>query len=76
LAQEDLYWLYCDPFAKYELVFHDFNLIEVLVNDSLPLSYLKNLNGKKDVIYLSSQEEILGFSTTTHCNYLSNLTTI
>jgi hypothetical protein len=26
--------------------------------------------------YFISQEEILGFSTTTHCNYLSNLTTI
>ncbi len=39
LAQQDLYWLYYDPFAKYEeLIFYDFNLIEVLINDSLPLS--------------------------------------
>ncbi len=68
----------CDfvEFVKYELSFYDFNFIEVVINDSLPLSLFLYLNGKKDAIYLSSQEEILGFSTTTHYNYLSNLITI
>jgi hypothetical protein len=28
------------------------------------------------ILYHVSQEEILGFFTTTHCNYLSNLTII
>lgn len=35
LAQQKLYWLYYDPFAKYEdETFDYFNSIEALTNDS------------------------------------------
>jgi len=39
LAQQKLYWFYYDFFTKYEdSIFDDFNLVEALTNESLPLS--------------------------------------
>ncbi len=39
LAGQELYWLYYDSLTKHEeSIFNDFNLVEALTNESLPLS--------------------------------------
>ncbi len=54
LAQQQLYWLYCDPYAKYEdSTFDEFNSIQALTSHTLPLSQLFYLNGGEDVVYLA-----------------------
>ncbi len=49
LAQHEFYRLYCDPYTRFD----DFNAIEALINDALPMSWFFDLNGGKDVVYLA-----------------------
>jgi hypothetical protein len=54
LTQQELYWLYCNPYAKYEdSAFDEFNSIQALTNHTLPLSCFSYLDGGEDVIYLA-----------------------
>ncbi len=53
-AQQDLYKLYCDPYTKFdEPAIDDFNVIETLTNDALPMSCFFDLNGLEDTMYLA-----------------------
>jgi hypothetical protein len=53
LAQHELYRLYCDPYTRFDdPTFDDFNAIEALINDALPMNWFSNLNGE-DVVYLA-----------------------
>jgi hypothetical protein len=50
----ELYWLYCDPYAKFEdPAFDKFNAIETLTNNNLPMDWFSNLNGSEDVVYFA-----------------------
>jgi hypothetical protein len=54
LTQHEFYKLYCDPYIFFnDLTFDDFNAIETLTNDALPISQFYNLNGGEDVVYLA-----------------------
>jgi hypothetical protein len=54
LAQHKLYRLYCDPYIKFDdPTFDDFNAIEILTNDVLPMSWFSNVNGGENVVYLA-----------------------
>lgn len=54
LTQHEFYKLYCDPYIFFnDLAFDDFNAIETLTNDALPIHQFSNLNGGKDVVYLA-----------------------
>ncbi len=53
-SQQELYMLYCDPYIMFDnLAFNDFNAIETLTNDALPMSSFFYLNGLKDTMYLA-----------------------
>ncbi len=44
---------YYDPYAKFlNLTFNDFNFIESLTNQTLPMNWFFGLNGREDVEYL------------------------
>ncbi len=67
LTQHKFYKLYCDLYIFFnDLVFDDFNAIEILTNDAFPISQFSNFNGGKDVVYLA-------FSFTGHTLY-TNMT--
>ncbi len=54
LAQHKLYKLYCDPYIRFDdPTFDDFNAIEILTNDVLPMSWFSDVNGGEDVVYLA-----------------------
>jgi hypothetical protein len=54
LAQHEFYRLYCDPYTRLDdPTFHDFNAIEALINDAVPMSWFSNLNGGEDVVYFA-----------------------
>jgi hypothetical protein len=49
--------LYCDPYITFDnLAFNDFNAIEMLTNDALPMSWFFYLNGLKDTMYLAKKK--------------------
>ncbi len=53
-SQQELYMLYCDPYTRFDnLAFNDFNAIETLSNDALPMSWFFDLNGQEDAMYLA-----------------------
>jgi hypothetical protein len=67
LTQPKFYKLYCDLYIFFnDLAFDDFNAIETLTNDALPISQISNFNGGKDVVFLA-------FSFTRHTLY-TNMT--
>jgi hypothetical protein len=46
--------LYCDPYTRFDnLAFNDFNAIETLTNDALPMSWFFDLNGLENTMYLT-----------------------
>jgi hypothetical protein len=46
LTQHELCRLYCDPYTIFDdPTFDDFNAIEALINDPLPMSWFSDLNG-------------------------------
>lgn len=52
--QQELFMLYCDPYTRFDnLTFNDFNVIEMLTNDALPMSWFFDLNGLEDTTYLA-----------------------
>jgi len=54
LAQHEFYKLYCDPYTRFDdPTFNDFNAIETLTNDALPMSWFYDLNGGKNDVYLA-----------------------
>jgi hypothetical protein len=45
---------YCDPYVKFENpAFDNFNAIETLTTNNLPIDWFSNLNGSEDVVYLA-----------------------
>lgn len=51
-VQHKLYRLYCDPYMKFnDLAFYNFNAIEIVDNDNLPMSWFFDFNGGKDAMY-------------------------
>ncbi len=53
-VQQELYMLYCDPYIKFDdPAFDDFNVIEMLTNDVLPMSWFFDLNGLENTMYLA-----------------------
>jgi len=53
-SQQELYMLYCDPYTRFDnLALNDFNAIETLTNDALPMSWFFDLNGLEDTMYLT-----------------------
>jgi hypothetical protein len=54
IAQQKFYQFYCDPYVKFEdLAFNDFNAIETLTNNNMPMDWFSDLNGGEDVVYLA-----------------------
>ncbi len=54
MAQQKFYRFYYDPYVKFEdPTFNDFNAIETLTNNNLPMDWFFDLNGGEDVIYLA-----------------------
>jgi hypothetical protein len=52
-AQQELYKLYCHLYTRFDdLAFDDFNVIEMLTNDALPMNWFSNLNSIEDAMYL------------------------
>jgi hypothetical protein len=50
----ELYWLYCDPYVKFEdPTFDNFNAIGTLTTNNLPIDWFFDLNGSEDVVYLA-----------------------
>jgi hypothetical protein len=44
-AQQELYKLYCDPYIRFDdLAFDDFNVIEMFINDALPMARSLNFD--------------------------------
>jgi type VI protein secretion system component VasK len=53
-AQQKLYKLYCDPYTRFnDQTFDDFNAIETLTNDALPMNCFSKLNSLEDAMYLA-----------------------
>jgi hypothetical protein len=54
VAQQKFYRFYCDPYVKFEdPTFKDFNAIENLTNNNLPMDWFSDLNDGDDVVYLA-----------------------
>ncbi len=54
LAQQESYGGHCDLFPIFEdPCFDDFNFIEALTNENVPITWFLNLNGGGDVAYFT-----------------------
>jgi hypothetical protein len=54
IAQQELFRLYYDLYAKFEdATFNDFNVVEALANTNLPIEWFFDLNGRKDYLAFS-----------------------
>ncbi len=53
-VQHKLYRLYCDPYMKFnDLAFDNFNAIEIVNNENLPMNWFYYFNDGKDAMYVA-----------------------
>ncbi len=54
LTQHEFYRLYCDPYTRFnDPTFNDFNAIETITNDVIPMNWFFYLNGGNNDVYLA-----------------------